>query len=274
MRTIAQLTDFGADSFYVGALRAVLNAAAPGAPTVDVTHGITPHAVAQASFVLDRVLDWFAPGTVFLAVVDPGVGGERRNLIVETGGRFIVGPDNGLVGEVVARHGLSRAVAIDENRLSRYRAAGPMGRTFLGRDVFAPAAAAVALGVDPSDLGDPAEELAVPSLLPELVVGEGHIRGAGRFADGFGNILSNISVADVDSAFPDRAEVDVTIASRRAGRLRGRYDGAPRGELIAVVNSWDLVEVAMNQGRAIDVFAGAAVESLVIDLAAAGGSRR
>lgn len=271
MRTIALLTDFGADSFYVGAMRAVLAACGPAVPVVDVTHGIAPHAVGQAGFVLDRVFDWFPPETVFVTVVDPGVGGSRRNLVVATGGRFVVGPDNGIAGEVVARAGLERAVVIEDHRVARYRRHDPIGHTFHGRDVFAPAGAAVAMGADAGELGHDVDTIEPPSGLPPVEVGDGFVRGAGRYVDTFGNIVSNISVRDIAGAFHTRGhrEIVAGIEGRGVGPLYEYYSQAPAGTLMAVVNSWNLVEISANRTRASDVFSCERVEDLSIELRAA-----
>jgi hypothetical protein len=254
-------------------MRAVLGAGAPGAPVVDVSHGIEPQAVDQASFVLDCVFNWFPPETIFVAVVDPGVGTDRADLVVETGGRFIVGPDNGIAGDVLARHGITRAVVVEEGAVSRYRASQPVGRTFLGRDVFAPAAAALAEGVDMTTLGAPARGVAPCPWLPDVVAGEGCVRGRARFVDTFGNILTNIATADLESAFPGLypGELDVTIEGRPAGRLRGAYGEVPEGTLTAVVNSWNRVEVSINQGRAIDAFPRTPPDALSVELRAGKG---
>jgi S-adenosylmethionine hydrolase len=270
MKTIALLTDFGADSFYVGAMKAVLAARASGAVVVDVTHGIAPQQILQAGFVLDRVFDWFAPGTVFVVVVDPGVGTSRRALVLEFGGRTVVAPDNGVAWEVVARHTIIRPINIDKTTLAPYRAHAPMGGTFHGRDVFAPAAAALASGVEASALGTVADAMEQPESFPAVIRGDGVVRGAGRFVDAFGNILSNIAASDLTAVFGERFRdaASVRVEGRDVGRLRDVYAGGERGRLMAVLNSWDLVEVASNRGRAVDAFAVAPVESIRFEVTA------
>jgi len=271
MRTIALLTDFGADSFYVGTMKAVIAAAAPDVPVVDVTHGIAPQAVLQASFVLDRVFDWFAPDTVFVVVVDPGVGTNRRALVVEVGGRTLVGPDNGVLWEVIARYVTLRPFVIDESALAPYRSHAPMGRTFHGRDVFAPAAAALASGVDAAALGTSPAGFVVPDNLPVVQRDEDRVRGSGRYVDAFGNVLSNISVSDLAAVFGDdfRDTTTVRVAGRDVGRLHDVYSDGEPGGLMAVLNGWNLVEAAANQGRAVDAFPAAAVESIEFEVRSA-----
>lgn len=256
MKTIALLTDFGADSFYTGVMRAVLAGRAPGALVLDVTHAVTPHAVDEAAFVLDCVFDWFEPGTVFVVVVDPGVGGERRNIAVEAGGRFVVAPDNGVVGDIIGRVGMTHAVEIDEARILRYRTREAMGRTFLGRDVFAPAGAALSQALSLAELGDGAGDLETAAWLPDVDVAPGGIRARARLVDTFGNIMTGITRDHLGTAFPGVADerIEAVVDGHRLGPLRRQYAGAPSGRLVAVVNSWNRVEVSIDQGRAADAF--------------------
>jgi len=132
---IAIITDFGYRDFYAGILKAVIARAAPSVRIVDVTHGIVNHAILEAGFVLERVFKYFPEGTVFLAVVDPGVGGSRRNLVFEAGGRFVVAPDNGLISDLAARVEIERCGEILEREIAPYRRHEPSGGTFLGRDI-------------------------------------------------------------------------------------------------------------------------------------------
>jgi S-adenosylmethionine hydrolase len=266
MTTVALLTDFGIDSFYVGVMKSVLASAAPGATVIDITHAVEPQAVAQASFVLDCVFDWFAPGTVFVAVVDPGVGSSRRALVVDVGGRRIVGPDNGISAEVVSRHGTARAVVIDPAAVRSDRVHDAVGRTFAGRDVFAPAAAALARGAAPASLGTPADGIEPLGLHFEVETGEGWVRGTGRFVDPFGNVLTNVTADRLDAVFGGRGGVVASVDGRDVGPLHEFYAERSPGTLMAVVDSWGLVEIAVNQGRAIDALGGAAPESLSIEL--------
>jgi hypothetical protein len=268
MKTFALLTDFGTDSFYVGAIKGVLAGAAPQVPIVDVTHGIAPHAVAQAGFVLDRVFGWFPPGTVFVVVVDPGVGSDRRGVIVDVDGRTIVGPDNGVAWEAVVRRANARYVVIDDSTIGPRRARARVGSTFHGRDVFAPAAAALALGADATTLGAPTDRIEAPGAFPRLERGDGFIRGRGRFVDAFGNVLSDVSGADLVAVFGERFRdaATVSVAGREVGPIHDFYESRPPDELMAVLDSWDLVEVAANRGRAVDAFAAVPVESLVFEV--------
>jgi S-adenosylmethionine hydrolase len=253
---IALLTDFGAAGFYAGAMKGAVLAADPGAVVIDVTHGIRPYAVAEASFALSAVFEYWAPGTVFVAVVDPGVGGERRNVFVRSRGRAVVCPDNGVVSDVASRFGIDRAYAIDEAAAAAIRRHRPAGRTFLGRDVFAPVAAFLAAGGDDAAIGTPVEDLDRLAL-PVVEVRDGYVRGESRYADDYGNLLTNVSKDDIARAF-GRApleEITALIAGGTAVESIGRHFAAgAAGDLMVILDSWDLLEIAVREGSASERF--------------------
>jgi len=263
---VALLSDFGADSFYVGVMKSAVLAAAPRAHPVDLTHGIASHAVAQGSYVLALAFRYFPKGTVFLAVVDPGVGSARGAIVAERAGRFVVAPDNGLATEA-APPAASRYYALDEKRLARLRAQPAEGSTFQGRDVFAPAAGALAAGESVESVAAPIAELAGLVGLPALALGPDRVRGAGRYVDAFGNVLTNIPAAEAAGALgAPIARVRVRAAGRELGTVGAFYAERPGGTLMAIANSWGMIEIAANEGRAIDQLGGGAPEAVPVEL--------
>jgi len=254
---IALVTDFGASGFYVGSMKGAILAADPDASIVDLTHGIRPFAVTEASFVLSLVFDYWAAGTVFLAVVDPGVGGDRRNLVVASMDRFVVCPDNGLVSDIASKFGVDGAYSIDKNAAASLRKHHPRGRTFLGRDLFAPVAAFLAAGGDVTAVGSPIGDFQRLAL-PKVEARDGYVRGESRYVDDYGNVLTNVTGDDLLAAFGDTplAKIRATIndSIRVAGVGECFAQGTP-GELMVLVNSWNLIEISANQGRAVDGFA-------------------
>ena len=272
-RIVAVVSDFGAGSFYVGVMKGVVHAAAPDCHVVDLTHSIRPHAVGEASFVLDYAFDYFPTGTVFLTVVDPGVGGARKNLVVEARGRYLVGPDNGFTTEVLARAEGSSCCIIDEEKTAPYRVGPPVGRTFLGRDVFAPAAAALAAGKRPADIGEPVTTAPATLDLPPVEVGAGRITGRARYVDDFGNVLTGITGHHLRSAIGDMhaGRIAATIDGDELGALCRYYSERSPGTVMALLNAWDRVEVSVCEGRAADRFAGRPLHDVVIELRAKGG---
>ena len=272
-RIVAVVSDFGADSFYVGVMKGVVHSAAPDCCTVDLTHSLHPHAVAEASYILDTTFDYFPPGTVFLAVVDPGVGGARNNLIVATKDRYVVGPDNGITTEILTRAKRASCYIIDEAKVDSHRVAPPTGRTFLGRDVFAPAAAALAAGTPPAEIGSPAPSAPVTLDLPQVEVSAGKVTGCARYVDDFGNLLTGIAADHLGSAFGDLdpGRISAAVDGTDLGTLCHYYSERSESTLMALLNAWDRVELSVCEGRAADRFVGRPLNDVVVELRAEAG---
>jgi S-adenosylmethionine hydrolase len=265
--TVALLSDFGADSFYIGVMKSAVLSVNPDARLVDITHSIPAHNISAASYVLTSVLPFFAPETVFLAVVDPGVGSSRAALLARCGRAWIVAPDNGLAAEAIARWGGGGFLAIDPARVAG--PLGSLGATFHGRDVFAVAAGRVAAGEEPDTLGTPLGGVVPLVGAPGLEQGPAHVRGYGRFIDSFGNILSNIPAAALGRLAPGPRGVRATVNGRDAGVVRNHYAQGACGDLVVLVNSWGMVEVAVVEGSAARALAVADPEGVTIELSAA-----
>jgi S-adenosylmethionine hydrolase len=231
---IALLTDFSTADSYVAEMKGVLLSALPGATLVDITHAIPPGDVRSAAHVLGRVRRRFPPGTVHLAVVDPGVGTERAALIVAAGGQLFVGPDNGLFTPVLAE-------ATEIIDLPTPPHAAP---TFHGRDLFAPAAAALAAGRPPQTLGRPFAgtpvrfEYTEPHYEGKTVVGEV------VYVDRFGSLVTNLTPELV----PSYARIEIEDVD--AGPLRRTFGDVAKGALVCYVGSGGEVEIAVRDGSA------------------------
>jgi S-adenosylmethionine hydrolase len=184
---IALLTDFGTRDAYVGAMKGVVLAVCPDVTLVDLTHDIPPQDVRTGARVLADCCDYYPAGTIFVAVVDPGVGSARRALAIDAGHYRFVGPDNGVLSAALARHQPSRLVELTERTYQR----PTVSRTFEGRDRFAPAAAWLARGVAVSQLGRDVSDYARLDW-PLAVVTDHDIAGVVDYADRFGNLVTNI----------------------------------------------------------------------------------
>ena len=185
-RTIAILTDFGLTDHYVGVLKGVISSISPHANIIDVTHEIPPGDIQRAAVTLWQARPYFPPGTIFLCVVDPGVGTARRAVIIESGHNCYIGPDNGIFSFV-----LEPDYRVHEITNSEYFLPNPSS-TFHGRDIFAPAAAHISLGIEPSNLGQAVKKL-IQNLDPLLeYLPPDMIRGQILQADRFGNLLTSI----------------------------------------------------------------------------------
>lgn len=190
---ITLLTDFGTADYFVGAMKGVILSIAPKAGIVDITHEIPAHEIEEAAFTLLAAYPSFPAGTIHVAVVDPGVGSSRRPLIVEANNQIFVGPDNGIFSYVCERESDHQVFEVtNENYFCR-----PVSATFHGRDVFAPVAAALAIGVNPKDLGREIKtQIRLASLLPAKWR-NGELKARIIHVDRFGNCVTNLTRAEL-----------------------------------------------------------------------------
>jgi S-adenosylmethionine hydrolase len=237
---VALLTDFGLDDPFVGIMKGVVLSRCPEATLIDLTHGILPQAVVEGAFWLERSVDWLPRGSIVVAVVDPGVGTARRPLVLEALGRIFVGPDNGLLSPLAARDPASAAYVIDSELLGL----DVPSRTFHGRDVFAPVAAELAAcRLSPSGVGPRAEHFEAKPL-PRATAKGTVVTGKVVTVDRFGNLITCIERALLPTG-PAVAEIGAARAV-----VRTAYGEAAPGELVAVVNAFDVLEVAVRDGSA------------------------
>lgn len=258
MALVTLTTDFGTTDPWVGIMKGVIATRAPGTTITDVTHGIPPQNVLAGALVLRHAAPYFPAGTIHVAVVDPGVGGPRRPLCVETASALFVGPDNGLLSLAVATEAVRRIVHLTDERFFLT----PRSRTFHGRDVFAPVAAALATGTAPGALG--VEVGAMQRLdLPPVESTPGSLRGRVIYVDHFGNLMTNITEGAL-AAFP-RQQLSISIRDVRISGVAGSYGAVGVGELVAVVNSWGLLEIAVRDGSARTKLGAGPGDALVIE---------
>jgi len=237
-------SDFGLKDPFVGVMKGQLLQRFPAARVVDLTHEIVAHWPAEAGFWLARSFRYFAPGTVHVAVVDPGVGGPREIAAVEAEGHLFLAPDNGLLAPVMETAATPVARLVDSALLERIGVAAPSA-TFHGRDIFAPLAAELAAGrLQPTDLGREGAEL-IPGWLDEPTVTPGQVAGSVVTIDHFGNLVTNIDADLVATLGRPR----VRVAGHELP-LRRTYSDVRPGEYLALVNSFGVLEVARAEGSA------------------------
>jgi S-adenosyl-L-methionine hydrolase (adenosine-forming) len=224
-------TDFGTADGYVGAMKGVLYRAAPGVVVVDITHAVPRHDVAAGAHALATAAPWFPPWTVHVAVVDPGVGGRRRDVVVVAAEQIFVGPDNGIFSLAAPRPDAVHEIAAADFRAAR------VSPTFHGRDVFAVAAARLAAGAAPERAGPPV------TLVGSLPRPEGAVHQVVH-VDAFGNLVTDLHGDDVAPGSR------VHVAGRDVGPVQRTFEDVARGELVAYVGSGGTVEIAVREGSA------------------------
>jgi S-adenosylmethionine hydrolase len=254
---IALFTDFGTRDAYVAQMKGVVLTICPQARLVDLNHEVGQFDVRGASYLLAASAVFFPAQTIFVAVVDPGVGSERRPVMLQTvSDKWFIGPDNGLFTQVVAREGFQRAAVLD--RPAFYRTADrSISATFHGRDLFAPIAAHLAAGIDPELLGSATAELL--TLTPPTARQVGRVlMGAVLHIDHFGNVVTNLTPALLDAWPKPLQAVCVHRTKTYAIQWVNTYAEGEPGALLGLYNSDGFFEFAMVRGSA-EGFLGAAV---------------
>ncbi|MGQ0635106.1 MAG: SAM hydrolase/SAM-dependent halogenase family protein [Planctomycetaceae bacterium] len=255
---IALLTDFGLASGYAAQMKGVILGLLPDTVIVDISHDIAPQNIPQGAVVLDSAIDAFPRETVFVAVVDPGVGGSRRLVGVEAGGQRFLAPDNGLLSELLARMPPGRVHHLTESRFWRH----PVSNTFHGRDILAPVAARWCGGEDLAAFGPalpPDQLVRLTALQPRLDAGG--VAGEVVAVDGFGNLITNIREAHVP--VDQRASAVVCVGSVKIAGVCRYYSERPTGASLALFGSSGRLELAINGASAASQWGlspGAAVE--------------
>ena len=262
-RVITLLSDFGAADHYVAAMKGVILSINPEATLVDISHNVQPQNIAQAAFLLDSAWKYFPEGTIHLVVVDPGVGSERKTVILQHPQGLFVAPDNGVLSYVLAecapkgklRPG-TKAVSLSNRKLGM-----PMvSPTFHGRDIMAPAAAFLSMGAPIEELGDPVERL-VTIPIPRPLRKRNALIGHVIHIDSFGNLITDVRNADVPSR-----NMSIEVLGHRIEGLVEYY--AQKDGLVALFGSSDRLEIAFANGSAA-AFTGAKVGYKVIVVDAA-----
>ena len=250
------LTDYGTKDHYAGSLRGAVLAACPDAQVVDITHEIAAHGVREAAFVLRATAPVFPAGTAFVAVVDPGVGTDRRGIAIRAGGYYFVGPDNGIFSLVLADHPEAEVRELTNAGLFRSR----VSSTFHGRDIFGPVAAALVRGTAFTDVGPPLDDPFHFEFPKPRLIGEDAIEGAVIYVDAFGNLVSTIGGSEWKT-FLDQADGDLTEMVAEINRVIipvvTTFGDVPEDEACAYVGSVGRVEVAVNLGSAAERFEAA-----------------
>jgi S-adenosylmethionine hydrolase len=253
---ITLTTDFGTKDGYVGAVKGVIKSINPESQLVDITHEIEPFDIPGAAFTLRNYYAYYPRGTVHLVVVDPGVGSDRQPLLIKSENFFFVGPDNGIFTFLYEREKLIEIIKVSKKKYFL----ADLSTTFHARDIFAPVAAYLSLGVDVSEFGSPAKQCS-KLLLPQSKEARNKLTGEIIHIDRFGNLISNM---EVDRLYKKHIAT-IRVGKRLFNQLSRSYSEIPIGKVGALIGSSGLLEIAVNQGSAQNALKAKIGTSVEID---------
>jgi S-adenosylmethionine hydrolase len=243
-RIITLLTDFGIQDHYVASIKGVILGINPNCTLIDISHQVRPHDIHEGAFVLANASSYYPKGTIHLAVVDPGVGSPRKPILLVTRNYFFLGPDNGLLSLAAEKDGIKQAIVLGLRNFFLPR----ISTTFHGRDIFAPVAGHLSLGVEPSRLGNKIDswveiQLARPSLRKNMLV------GSVVHVDSFGNIISDIHEEQL-SRFTRGRRFMIKAGKISLCELKRGYWEAKKRGLMALFGSGGFLEISIREGNA------------------------
>lgn len=246
-KIITLITDFGTRDGYVGVMKGVIAGIAPDASIIDISHEVAPQDISEAALILKDSCRYFPKGTIHLVVVDPGVGGSRRAIIVETSDYVFIGPDNGVFTPIYESGEVLRVTEISNREFFLPDVSG----TFHGRDVFAPVAATLSKGFPVSMLGSEIHDYTwISGSRPEVV--GGLMSGEVAYVDNFGNVITNIEKETL-LKFAQDDDFHIEIRGKFISGLKKSYADAEKGEFLSLIGSSNRLEIALNQGNARDI---------------------
>ncbi|MFQ5681755.1 MAG: S-adenosyl-l-methionine hydroxide adenosyltransferase family protein [Candidatus Binatia bacterium] len=242
-RLITLTTDFGYKDPFVGIMKGVIFGINANANVIDLTHGIPPQDLMAGALALRHSFPFFPTETIHVAVVDPGVGTERRPLLIQSKDCFFIGPDNGILSLVLAGEEPRRIIQLS-NETYHLR---PNSGTFHGRDIFAPVAGYLSLGIPPQDFGVQVEGFEILSW-PKVVKTGCSIQGEIIYVDGYGNLVTNVKEHDLEGIAPE--DLMLSLGNLTVRGLARNYASGGGKDYVLLINSWGLLEISSFKGNA------------------------
>jgi S-adenosylmethionine hydrolase len=247
---ITLTTDYGTDDHLAGTLRGVILNVNPDATVVDITHNVTPYDVLEGALAIGSAYRYFPPRTIHVVVVDPGVGTERRPLLVRADTQYFLAPDNGVLSVIFEREtALSVYHLTQEHYFLR-----PVSRTFHGRDIFASVAGWFSKVWQPQAMGEEVTDFK-RFALPKAKNENGTLTGVILRIDNFGNLLTNLSPGDIPEGILKTGTVQMRVNDREVKRLVANFAQGEAGEAVAIIGSTGYLEIAVNKGSAARLLA-------------------
>ncbi len=256
-------TDFGYSDYYVGALKGVILNVNPDVQIIDLCHDLRPYDVMDGAFAIAQAYHYFPPGTIHLVVVDPGVGGSRRPILVSAGKYHFVAPDNGVLSLLYVRE---ETVTVRHITATQYFLQ-PVSQTFHARDIFGPVAAWVSRQVEPEKFGDPVDDFVRFQIPQPKKVSDRLLKGVVLRTDRFGTLATNLTPDDVPELFGETPPAfKLVVGKKEVTRLAASYEHEAPGELFAILGSSGYLEISVNRGdaaAAMGVGSGAEVDLIL-----------
>jgi hypothetical protein len=240
---ITLITDFGAEAGYLGAVKGVILKINPKAQVVDISHQVKPFDVWEGAFVLKNSYRFFPKGTIHMVVVDPGVGSSRQALLIISENHAFIGPDNGVFSFVYQDENLLKMININNTKYFIGKSS-----TFHARDIFAPVAAYLSLGIKPEEFGKEAKEC-LKFKIPSPEVEKNLIKGEILWVDRFGNLITNLDY-DLVKKIRSRKDFRIVIGEKKIEKISNSYSRSKEKEILALEGSSGYLEIAANQGSA------------------------
>ncbi len=258
---ITLTTDFGTGDYFVGAMKGVILSINPDIEIVDITHNVLPHDILDGALTIGQTYKYYPPKTIHVVVVDPGVGGARRPLLVAGDQHYFVGPDNGVFSSVYEH---SEALHV-WNVISEHYFRQPVSTTFHGRDVFAPVAAWLTKSWQPSSFGEAITDFA-RFAMPKPKVNGNSVKGVVLRVDHFGNLITNLTPADVPALAKADAKFTIKAGSGQITKVVPTFSLAAAGEAVGVIGSTGHLEIAMNKGNASKALGALRGAEVIVEL--------
>ncbi len=260
-KIITLLTDFGYSDYFVPSMKGVILSICPDATIVDITHEVPPQDVKRGAMILWACYKYFPKGTIHVAVVDPGVGTERKPIIVKSRNYYFVGPDNGILIPAAYDDGIEAVYEIDIYKVSR----GKISKTFHGRDIFAPTAAMLACGVDVEDIGYRVDRYVVLKIEKPRKISDRVFEVQAVYIDRFGNVYTSLRESDIVEkpskigvTLPDGKYIEVPFVDA--------YGRVEIGRELALINSEGFLELSINHGSFSHKYNIKELDKLIIEL--------
>jgi hypothetical protein len=247
---VVLLTDFGFQDSYVGVMKGVILSIYGDATIVDLSHNVLPQDVTQAAFMLYCSYSYFPEGSIFVNVVDPGVGTRRKILCMEAADRVFLAPDNGLLSLIAEEEGVDEMWEVTNEELFLQAPS----TTFHGRDIFAPVGAHICSGTSPSDVGPETEDFRWLKLPRPVHTADNRLRGEIIYIDHFGNLITNISQNMLETTFQCPPEaVHIRVKQRTIEGIEKNYSAVDKGELLSLIGSTGYLEVSVRDASAVEL---------------------